>query len=189
MAKTIEIKGETLVKLAAVLIGLGLMIYFLNNYDRKEKSALLIENIELIQNSKSFADVKRILEQQDTMLDRDQLTIISGVTDNLNNKINGTDRHYYRGARISGLIFYADGNYFQSNVHHNMHRGELKGKFKKVILPEETLKVIDEIRENETDLNQILTEMNKGKRKQQIILPFKSEKWEWYLEFHYWGKS
>lgn len=190
MAQTIEIKGGTIIKLLSILIGMSLMIYFLNKYDRDEKSALLKENIELLQNSKSYNDIKEILQEQDTSIQEYELSQVAGINDNLKNKINeGNGGGYYYGRlQLSSLIFYANGNYYKYGTRFNNYGAQLR-KFKKVVLPESIEEIINEIRGDNQDLYSILKERNKGKTRKTIILPIDSNKGEWYIEVSYYDKS
>ncbi len=160
MTQTIEIKGGTIIKLLSVLIGLALMIFFLNSYDQNKKSDLLKKNIELLENSPVVNRIKNNLIGYDS-LPHNKVEEIKSELAILKEETEGI--YFYR----PKVIFESEDKFLTiSSQNHGYYNKDVRSP-----IDSKTEAIVTEIRKPDTGVFEVLDKANRGKKDRRIILP------------------
>ena len=175
MAQTIEIKGGTMIKLLSVLIGLALLIFFLNQYDGDKKSALQKKNIELLENSIVVERIKNQLVGHDSL----PHDVIKDIRSELSILKEETEGIYFWRPQV---IVKKEDRFLKINSDSHGYYS------KKVSVPvdSKTESILEELQKKGSNVFEVLDSANRNNGDKRIILPLNSnEQRQAYLYIKY----
>ena len=177
----IEISRKFLITVFVFVLGLGLGIYFLNNYDVKEKAKLVQKYFEYLENSDALKELKKELKMVDT-LSIEQADKINSLL----SLIKEDNKAFYH----LNVIVEKNNSYQMINRNSYNHLGERKATTNIPMLNQKTAEVIDKLKKQEASPLSINQKRVNSSRQKQLIYPIVlSQESNSFLEINYYEEN